>query len=489
MPDSRNLIELNSIQKEFLNALNIPFDGYQDMATDLQVLFESSFDVLFVSDANGKALRVSSACEHFWGKKREEFIGQNIFDLEKQKVFSPSITAMVLKERRKVSTIQKTSTGKTLLVVGTPVKDAEGNIIRVVNASRDITEVTRLQEELKEIREIAELYQKKLEEIEKTFSTSKKLIYASALMGDLADQVKRVAKYNSSILITGESGVGKEIIASMIHEWSNRANQPFIKINCSAIPENLLESELFGYERGAFTGAEKGGKDGLFLAANNGTILLDEISELPLTLQAKLLRVLQESELRKVGSVKSIPINVRIIASTNRSIEALIKEGKFREDLYYRLNVIPLKVPALRERKEDIPLLIEHFTRQFNKEYSSKKSFSDCAKREVLKYPWKGNVRELRNFVERLFIVSSQDQISAQEITHLLGNSDKIPIHIHFGDKIDLYQTLENIERQILEYASAAHNTTTAIAEALNVNQSTVSKKLKKYQIHLKKHQ
>jgi PAS domain S-box-containing protein len=473
------------------------FKEYQEIATDLKVLFDSSYDVIFVSDAQGNTLRVSSACERLWGKKQEEFIGKNVSELEQQKLFTPSVTSMVLREKRRITAMQKTSTGKNLLVVGTPVKDKDGNIIRVVNASRDLTEVKELQQELKEIREIAERYQRELEEMKNNFSSNKKLIYSSTTMDHLVDQVKSIARYNSSVLISGESGVGKEIIATMIHEHSNRSNKPFIKINCGAIPETLLESELFGYEKGTFTGAVKEGKKGLFLAANNGTILLDEITEMPLTLQVKLLRVLQESELRKVGSITPIEINVRIIASTNRDIKTLIQEVKFREDLYYRLNVIPIEVPPLRERKEDIPILVDYFTQQFNKEYNTYKTLSICSKQEILKHQWKGNIRELKNFVERLLIVSSKDQITAGDVTNLLNykpnnnvtHNEELPFQLNFDEKIDLYTTLENIERQVLERAAQKYNTTIKIANALNINQSTVSKKLKKFKINIKKNE
>ncbi|MDQ0219525.1 PAS domain S-box protein [Peribacillus cavernae] len=464
-------------------------EEYQDMATDLQVLFDSSYDVIFVSDANGKALRVSSACERLWGKKKEEFLEQTVYELEKQNVFSPSITRMVLQEKRKISTIQKTSTGKTLLVVGTPVKDKDGNIIRVVNASRDITEINKLQSELKEMRGIAEHYQRELEEVRRDYTSPKKLIYSSKVMEKIAEQTKRIAIFNSTVLITGESGVGKEIIASMIHEFSNRSDQPFIKVNCGAIPESLLESELFGYEKGTFTGADKEGKKGLFLAANNGTILLDEITEMPLSLQVKLLRVIQESEIRQIGSVKTKKINVRIIASTNRKIQTLINKGHFREDLYYRLNVIPLEIPPLRERKEDIPLLVDYFIQEFYKEYKIKKPLSNDAIYELIKHSWKGNIRELRNFVERLLIFSKKDKIDKKDVLDILtdDSQEKPSINVYFEDKLDLFKTLESVESQILKRASMKFHTTIEIAEALNVNQSTISKKLRKYNIKYKK--
>ncbi|MEY9866813.1 PAS domain S-box-containing protein [Peribacillus sp. B2I2] len=461
-------------------------EEYQEMATDLKVLFDSSYDAIFVSDANGKTLRVSSACERYWGISKKEFLEQNVYELEKQKIFTPSITKMVLQEKRKISTIQKTSTGKTLLVVGTPVKDKDGNIIRVVNASRDITEINKLQDELLEVRSIVERYQRELEKVKRDYSSPKKLLFSSETMDKISEQTKRIARYNSSVLITGESGVGKEIIASMIHEYSNRAAQPFIKINCGAIPESLLESELFGYEKGTFTGAVKEGKDGLFLAANNGTILLDEITEMPLSLQVKLLRVLQESEIRPIGSVKTNKINVRIIASTNRKIETLIREGKFREDLFYRLNVIPIEIPPLRERKEDIPLLVDYFTQEFCMEYKVEKTLSKDAIHEILKQPWKGNIRELKNFVERLLIISKNDEINKKDIKYLLSNhsQETLPINIYFEDKLDLFKTLESVEALIIKRASMKYRTTTEIAEALSVNQSTISKKLKKYNIN-----
>ncbi|RFU70561.1 PAS domain S-box protein [Peribacillus saganii] len=464
---------------------NIVSEEYKDMATDLKVLFDSSYDVLFVSDANGNALRVSSACERLWGKSKEDFLRQNVYELENEKVFYPSITRMVLQEKRKISAIQKTSTGKTLLVVGTPVKDKNGNVVRVVNASRDITEINKLQEELIAARAIAERYQKELEEVKRDYSSPKKLIFSSKTMERIAEQTKMVARYNSSVLITGESGVGKEIIASMIHEFSNRSEQPFIKINCGALPESLLESELFGYVKGTFTGADKDGKKGLFLAANKGTILLDEITEMPLSLQVKLLRVLQESEIRPIGSVNSKKINVRIIASTNRNIETLIKEGNFREDLYYRLKVIPIEIPPLRDRKEDIPLLVEYFTQEFNKEYKVRKKVSKEAIHIIRKEPWKGNIRELKNFVERLLIMSKNDEVEKQDVMEILtdDSQEQLPINIYFDDQINLYETLESVECEILKRAAMKYTTTTEIAAALSVNQSTISKKLRKYNI------
>jgi PAS domain S-box-containing protein len=463
-------------------------DEYQNMAIDLKTIFESSYDVIFVSDGNGIALRVSSACEWLWGKKQEEMVGRSVYDLEREGAFRPSVTRLVLESKQKVSSIQKTSTGRTLLVVGTPVMDHEGNITRVINASRDITEIEKLQRELQEMKTISKRYQQEIEQLKNREKQFKKLIFRSQAMEKLIEQVKKLAEFNSTVLITGESGVGKEIIASLIHEWSNRSDKPFVRLNCGAIPETLLESELFGYEKGTFTGANKEGKTGLFYAANNGTLFLDEITEMPLSLQVKLLRFLQEGEIQRIGSIKPIHVDVRVIAATNRNIQDLIKQGKFREDLFYRLNVIPLEIPPLRQRKEDIPPLVDHFTKNFNDQYGTYKSFSAEAIQMLQQYEWKGNVRELQNIVERLMITSNHPVIDFQHVNSLLPNLPANGTDLQFeiqGD-VDLPKTLELVEKQILSYASKKYRTTVEIAKALHINQSTVSRKLKKYNLTLR---
>jgi PAS domain S-box-containing protein len=464
-------------------------EEYENMSIDLKIIFESSYDVMFVADGKGTALRVSSACERLWGKKKEEFIGRNTLDFENEGVFTPSITRIVLEQKRKVSVVQKTCTGRTLMVVGTPVIDSNGNVTRIINASRDITEIDQLQNELKEMKEITERYMREIQQLKlQETPPQKKLIYRSKEMEHLVDHVKNIARYDSTVLITGESGVGKEIIASLLHEWSNRFDKPFIKINCGAIPESLMESELFGYEKGAFTGGNKEGKHGLFYAANQGTIFLDEVTEIPLPLQVKLLRVLQEGEIRRVGSIEPAFINVRIIAATNKNMEELIKQGRLREDLYYRLNVIPIEVPPLRGRKEDIPPLANFFTKKFNEQYGTYKTLSPETIHEILQHEWKGNVRELKNFIERILITSNSDNIRHNDVKNLLGYHSTYNSHLQLEilDDVDLTETLALVEKRILEHASKKYTTTVDIAKALNIGQSTVSKKLKKHRINLK---
>jgi transcriptional regulator with PAS, ATPase and Fis domain len=282
------------------------------------------------------------------------------------------------------------------------------------------------------------------------------------------------------VLILGESGVGKEMVANLIHETSDRKNSPFIKVNCGAIPENLLESELFGYEGGAFTGAKKEGKMGLFELANKGTLFLDEIAEMPLALQVKLLRVLQEREVMRVGGVKPVAVNVRIIAATNRNLHEDVQKGNFREDLYYRLNVIPLSILPLRERREDILPLASYFIEQFNQKYLTKKTLSAETAEAFELYNWPGNVRELQNIVERLIVMSDGDEIQhlhlPEEITNLSSNRDKVQVL----DILPLKECMEMAEKQLLRLAKQKYSSTVKIADALQVNQSTISRKLQK---------
>ncbi|RTQ92442.1 PAS domain S-box protein [Lysinibacillus telephonicus] len=468
---------------------NIPiqkdYEIYKEESEDLKALFESSYDVLYVSDNKGNTLRVSSACKYFWGETADNLIGRNVIDLEKQGVYTPSITRLVLEKGEKISAIQTTKKNRRLLVIGTPIKDDNGNIIRVVNASRDITEIELLQEEIEQMKSLVEDYQLEIAQLQQTINDERKNIYQGKTMEPYLDLAKRVAKVDATLLILGESGVGKEDFANYIHELSNRRDKPFIKINCGAIPESLLEYELFGYEKGAFPAATEG-KIGLFEFANNGTVLLDEIAEIPYTLQVKLLRVLQEQEINRIGSTKPISINVRIIASTNKNLLEAVKVGQFRADLYYRLNVIPITLPPLRERKEDILPLANFFISQFNQKYGTNKHLSPQIATTLESYNWPGNVRELKNLIERLIVMSEKEEIS-HELLNLLPNSEsKSEKVVQVHEIIPLKECIELAEKNLLKLASLKFRSTTEIAKALEVNQSTISRKISKLNIEIK---
>ncbi|NLL86064.1 MAG: sigma 54-interacting transcriptional regulator [Syntrophomonadaceae bacterium] len=446
---------------------------------ELDAIIESSFDGLFVTDGQANILMLNQGFERITGVMANECIGRNMADLVKEGIFSRSGTLLALEKGEPVTISIVPRSGKEVLITSNPIFDEQGNIIMVVTNVRDITELNELQRRLQQVEGLRQLYKSELQQLK--MQNSQKMVVKSNKMKELLNMVTRVAGVDSTVLIQGESGVGKELIAEIIHQSSNRREGPFIKVNCGAIPENLLESELFGYEEGAFTGARKSGKIGLFELANNGILFLDEIGELPLGLQVKLLRVLQNKEISRIGGSKSFKVDTRIVAGTNQDLMGMIEQQKFRLDLYYRLNVIPITVPPLRERMEDIPVLANHFLEIFNQKYRMNKRFQkdviDC----FMEYHWPGNVRELENLTERL-MVTSNDRII--KTTDLPGHINKLR-QKNDNDKAlcSLRQTVENAERQLLEKAFKRYKTTYQIAQALGINQSTVVRKAAKYGI------
>jgi TyrR family helix-turn-helix protein len=309
------------------------------------------------------------------------------------------------------------------------------------------------------------------------------IVANSPSMYNVIQLTGRLSDVDSTVLITGESGVGKGVIAKLLHENGSRRDHPFIKVNCGAIPENLIESELFGYESGAFTGSRKDGKKGLFETAEKGTIFLDEISELPLNLQVKLLQVIQEREITKVGGVESIPIDVRIISATNKDLMALVREGKFREDLYYRLNVVPISIPPLRERPEDIIPMIRIFLNLNNIKMKEHKEIDSKTIAILMKYPWPGNVRELQNIIERLVITTKGTVILPENLPSFIYDNAGGIESVSIPAAKSLKDALDHAEREILLKAQEQYKTTRAMAKALGVSQPTVVRKLQKYQI------
>ena len=293
----------------------------------------------------------------------------------------------------------------------------------------------------------------------------------------LRRMIYQVAKSDATVLITGPTGTGKEVVASEIQRHSARAERPFVKVNCAAIPENLMEAELFGYEKGAFTGALKDGKAGLLETANGGTILLDEIGEMPLMLQPKLLRAIQERTVVRVGGLQSIPIDVRILASTNRDLARQVEEGKFRDDLYYRLNVIPVFVPPLKERGEDIVLLGKRFLQEFNEKYEKKVSLTSAAWKEMLDYHWPGNVRELRNIIERLVVLNWGYEITQSQLQTLIYQN-KMEKQER-GEELTMQEATDQLQRRMILNALQEYRTTYRAADALGISQSTLVRRAK----------
>ncbi|PEL13654.1 sigma 54-interacting transcriptional regulator [Bacillus sp. AFS017336] len=453
----------------------------KDLNKDLNAILSSIYDEILVVNHKGELIRYSeNIIPGFWNVDLKEMLGKSILEFENQGLFTPSVTKLVLEKKKKVSIVQETINGRKVLAVGNPVFDENMEIDRIIIASRDITETSRLKTELKEMKKISEQYKKELEDIKSKDSFVKKLIYCSPKMEQIINQAKKIADFSSTVLLHGESGVGKEVIAQAIHQLGNRSSKSFLKLNCGAIPENLLESELFGYVKGAFTGADQN-KDGYFKQADEGVLFLDEIGEMPLHLQVKLLRVLQEQEVIPVGSTKPIKVNVQIIAATNKRLEKMVQDGTFREDLYYRLNVIPLNIPPLRERLEDISLLAFHFLQQLNEKYNKSFHLTPDAINVLEFYSWPGNVRELQNIIERL-VVSAEDQIiNAEDVNQFLPNSyDFNKSKPVINKVIPLQEAIDYVEEQLIVLAMKQYKTTTKAAQVLGISQSSVSRKYQK---------
>ena len=444
---------------------------------DLVPILDSIGDGIFIDDASGYALWINKACEDLYRINREETLGKHCSYLEELGIFSPSVAKQVMEEKREVSILHQNRDGKRLLTTGIPVFDENNNLTKIITTSHDITELIDLQNKL-------ESMQNALQDMK----TGDGLIYDEIIannpqMYNVIQMAERLAPVDTTVLITGESGSGKGVVAKLLHQIGNRRDASFIKINCGAIPENLLESELFGYERGAFTGSNREGKKGLFEAAQNGTVFLDEISELPLNLQVKILQVIQEKEIQRVGGLESIPIDVRIISASNKDLEKMVREGRFREDLYYRLNVVPINVPPLRERPEDIIPMIRTFLHKNNQKYKEAKTMDAAAMSIMLRYPWPGNVRELQNIIERLVITTKDGTIRPENLPNYISRyeSAKDASEISLHETTDLRDALDEAEKQILGAALGKYKTTREIAKALGVSQPTVVRKLAKH--------
>ena len=473
------LQDISEIEK-----VSMELEYFKELNKELDAIIDSSFDGLYITDGAGITLRLNKAFERINGIPAHEFLGKNVIDIEAEGLVSESVSALVLDKRDTVTIIQETKTGKTTLVTGNPVFDEAGNIFRVVCNVRDITELNILRQKLEEVEGLSQHYESQLRTLRMQYNGSNKMVVNSAKMKSLLDTVVRLAKFESTILVTGESGTGKELIAETIHNNSNRSHGPFIKVNCGAIPENLLESELFGYDYGAFTGAKKEGKAGYFQLANGGTIFLDEIGDLPFNLQVKLLRVLQNREIVRVGGVKSLPIDVRIVTGTNRNLLDLVEKKLFREDLYYRLDVVPVLIPPLRDRKEDIPSLVVHFMQLFNRKHKLHKTISPDVVEIFMGYNWPGNVRELENLIERLLVVTTNDVVTREDIPPYMGESILEGFsEVFVSGIIPLQYAVESVEKQILEKAYAKGHTTRQMAKELEIAASTVVRKAAKYGI------
>jgi len=454
---------------------------------ELDAIIESSYDGVMITDQNGKGIRINQSLARVTGLDATYFEGKYIDDLFDKGIFQyESVTAKALREKRTITSIQRIrTTGKEVLVTGNPIFDTHGKVERVVSNVRDISELQSLKDELRQTELLANRYQNELSQLTMERLKSDKVIVQSPKMIKLFDLAMRAARTDVTVLLLGESGVGKEVFSRVIHNTSNRASTgSFIQVNCGAIPENLLESELFGYEPGSFTGANQKGKPGIFEIATHGTLLLDEIGDLPKNLQVKLLRVLQEQEVYRIGSTGPIKVNVRIIAATNLDIWERVKEGSFREDLFYRLNVLPIEVPPLRQRREDILPLSMHFIQLYNKKYGVTKRLDPNAIPILEAYSWPGNVRELQNVLERLMVVTDEELIYAFQVKSLLTKfKPKVNSPITVNELISIHEARDILEKELISMALDCYPSMRKAAEVLGLDHSNIVRKVAKYGI------
>ncbi|MCG8484890.1 MAG: sigma 54-interacting transcriptional regulator, partial [Clostridia bacterium] len=357
-----------------------------------------------ITDEKGIMLKVSSNYGKHYGIDNSEILGKSVYELEKKKIFYPSVTNEVLREKKKVTLLQKNIFGQSMLVTGVPIFDENNKIKYVISFhSIDIANLCDFREKYEKMIEYMTAHYAEIMELKLKKMQTKEIISKSKKMNNIYKIITNIADTNANVLITGETGVGKNLFAKLIHKESNRVEKAFVEINCGTIPENLIESELFGYEKGSFTGADIKGKIGKVELANNGTLFLDEIGELPLNMQQKLLQVIQDKKIIRVGGTKYIDVDFRLVAATNKNLVELSEKGQFREDLYYRLNVVQITTPSLKEIPDDIPLLLEHFLKQYKTEYKVKqKKLSNTAIKLMQQYSWPGNIRELENLIKGL---------------------------------------------------------------------------------------
>jgi PAS domain S-box-containing protein len=455
----------------------------RNISDDLQAIYSSENEQIIVVNHAGKIVRIAGTFLHeFWQvQSPDQLIDTDVWQLEKAGVFYPNIADMCMAQKKKLSMIQESESGRMVWSVATPVFHGD-RLEKVVILSRDITGIHVMRSDLEMATRKNKDHDHEMDEIFTTQDNQRKLVYRSKVMERLVDELKHIAKVDSTVLLIGESGVGKEVFAQTIHEYSQRKNEPFIRVNCGAIPENLMESELFGYEKGAFTGADQKGKPGLFELAHKGSIFLDEVTELPYHMQAKLLRVLQEREIMRVGGTRTCPVDVRVIVATNQDIKELVRSQKFREDLYYRLHVVPIQIPPLRKRTPDIIPLAIHFLKRFNSMYHLDKSLSREALHALEGYAWPGNVRELQNVIERLVVTQRKDSIGTEDVLpNLYANEHPSRENKTMVlDIMPLKEAVEEVENQLISLALKKYGTASKVAKILGVSPATLSRRIQK---------
>ncbi len=446
-----------------------------------ETIINNSNDEIFITDGKGMIIFANPASEVNYGLNVTEMIGKSVWELEERGIYFPAITPIVLKEKKKITINQETATGKKLTVTATPVFDNKGAINIVICNTRDVTSLEDMKKSYHDMKN--KVHKKGRGGKLRSNTESNQLIYTeSSPLAELMKIIEKVAKTESTVLLQGETGTGKDLFARIIHDLSNRSDKDFLKVNCAALPQELIESELFGYRSGAFTGASSKGKIGQFSLADQGTIFLDEIAEIPIALQPKLLQVIEEQRFIPVGSKTVEEVNVRIIAATNRNLNEMLQKKQFRDDLFYRLCVFSINIPPLKDRLDDIPLLVDHYIKFFNQKHNCSLSISDQAMHCLVTYDWPGNVRELKHLVERLTVTMTSELIKPEHLPHHIistFNAKEVP------SATDHHQSLpsqiEKTEREIILQCYNRLKSSYKVARELGISQSSAVRKIRRY--------
>lgn len=492
LDDKKTLLELTDLVTDYVvvcNSVDKPayvIDNARDQR-NLEMfgkIIENFQEEIFVTDNEGKILLINPRGAQILGLDASELIGRSVIELVQNEIISSSGALAVLNSKKRIDILQFLKKGrKWRLCSGVPVLNRRGEIVITLCTSKDMTELINIKQELENKEDELKRKDSELSIMQDELFAQVNFISRSAPMREIKRTIAKIAPVDLTVLILGETGVGKEVAARAIHALSPRRNAPFIKISCASFPETLISSELFGYESGSFTGADSKGRKGKIELAHGGTLFLDEIGEISLDLQVKLLEFLQDMELYRIGGTKKIKVNTRIIAATNRNLQIEVQEGRFRKDLFYRLNYIPITLPPFRERCEDIPALISYYLDLYNRKYKKNVSFEDEVVQEFMDFEWPGNVRELEHVIERAVVIHDSG-LGAPEISSdlLIGDQSKKK-GVQCPEIIPYKQAKRQLERELVVKAYRHYGSTYKAAQALCIAQSTVARIIKRYEI------
>lgn len=442
-------------------------------------ILKMTSDGFIITDTEGNVREINKQYADFFGKSRSEIIGKSILNIIPNSKMIDIVKHKFSEEDAVHKYIDGEAKGNSVIVSRSYVEDEDGNVVAGVAQVKFKVQTLAVAKKLMKEYEELEYYREEFQNQNRVDN----IIGSDTKFREIVKECLKVAKTDIPVLLTGETGTGKEVMAKALHTNSLRYDKPFVSINCAAIPFELLESELFGYMDGAFTGAKRGGKKGKFQLANGGTIFLDEIGDMPSSMQAKLLRVLQEKEIEPLGSEKSIPLDVRVVAATRQDLEAKMKDGSFREDLYYRLSVFNIHIPPLRERGGDSLELAEFFLDELNHKYKTYKTFSKAVKAYFLKYQWPGNVREVNNMVQSAYAISTENIIDINDIPARMLQQEKPAINLDKNKK-SLGQMVDDYEKEvILELLKKHKGNCLEAAKEAGIHKSNFYRKLQKYGI------